>query len=195
MVMSTTGFRALGSAIVLAAALGVPTHANAANFFEQLFGGGAPAPEQQVPSYAPGPEMSAPGDFPGEPSLRRRRHIIVARSEPVRQKTTDLMHDKTLRPGDAVVTKSGIKVYDGSYTSHHDWDQFVSLNDADMAPKEKQALVAMDPTKVDPLANAPLREGRSSSESSSKVVSDGLPITKGFKVTDARGNSVRYVGP
>ena len=190
-------YRNIGTAVAFASVIGfAPVPANAANFFEQLFGGAPQGQSEQMPAQAPSLDFSAPSDAP---SITREHHhrrvAAIVHAEPVRQKTTDLMHDKTLQYGDAVVTKTGIEVYAGAESGRHTMRQFVALDDADMSAKEKDKLVAMDSTRVDPLANAPLREGRSSSESLSRPVLDSLPITKGYKVTDATGKSVRYVGP
>ncbi len=171
-----------------------PTQANAANFFEQLFGGATPAPVQQAPFDGPSYEGAAPAGLEVLP-VHRHKHLVAIRSEPVRQKTTDLAHDRTLHPGDAIVLKTGIEVYEGPESGKHNMAQFVALSDADISSKAKQQLASMDASRLDPQTNAPLLEGRSVSGSSSRVVADGVPISKGFKITDAHGRSIRYVGP
>ena len=189
--------RNIGVAILISSLTSfASTQASAANFFEQLFGGGTPSSSYQPHVDIPSPDFIAPLNPLHEPSVaHRRRHLAAFSLEPVRQKTTDLMHDRTLRPGDAVVTKSGIEVYAGAETARHSMSQFVSLDDADISSKDKQKLSALDRTQVASSSVEVLREGRSASDGSSRVVSDGVPVTKGFKVTDANGKSVRYVGP
>ena len=102
------------------------------------------------------------------------------------------MHDVTLRSGDAIMMKDGIHIYEGDRASKHDSDEFVALDDSsDVTGKRRLALLAMDTTRNDPLRGniAPdtIASGRSASVSAS--------VSPGFKITDVRGKSVRYVGP
>jgi hypothetical protein len=102
------------------------------------------------------------------------------------------MADRTLRPGDAIMMKDGIHIYDGPRTTHHTPGQFVPIDEADGLPKtERSALLAMDMTRNDPLKRTlepdTLASGRSASETQ--------PLSRGYRITDARGASVRYVGP
>ena len=185
----------LAVASIVASVAGLaPAPASAANFFEQLFGGGTPAPVQQAPTDVPSYDRGAPSGLEVLP-IHRHKRLVAVRSEPVRQKTTDLAHDRPLHPGDAIVLKTGIEIYDGPSSGKHNMSQFVALSDADISPKAKQQLASMDASRLDPQMNSPLLEGRSVSSPSSRVGSDGVSITKGFKITDAQGKSIRYVGP
>lgn len=165
-----------------------------AGFLDQLFGGGsfAPAPVQQPsPSYSydnPDPSL---GYAPVRRAPRAARKVAAAHVEktPTIQKTTDLMSDKTLRPGDAVMMKSGLQVYDGPKASHHESDEFVALDKADVSKKTRGELSAMNVTHRAPMnfvASNAVQEGRSSS---------GQVINPGYRITDAQGRSIRYVGP
>lgn len=172
-----------------------PTSASAAGFFEQLFG--SPATQSVAPSQNPAlpltsDQPSGDGGYPVD--THRSKRISVQDEKPVLQKPTDLMHDKTLRAGDPVMMKDGIHIYYGPEAGHHSSKQFVSLDAAHVAPKTRNALVAMNTTDRDPLMDAPLREGRSVAGSATALSND-LPISAGYKITDASGKSVRYVGP
>ena len=176
------------AAIVLA-----PISAHA-GFLDQLFGnsGFTPAPVEQPNS---GYSYDSPdrnlGYAPIQRAPRVKKKVAAAPVDktPNLQKTTDLMSDKTLRPGDAVMMKTGVHVYDGTKTSHHDAGDFVALDKADVSKKTRGDLAAMDVTRRAPLAfvaSNDVQEGRSSS---------GQVITEGYKITDAQGRSIRYVGP
>ena len=178
---------AIGVVAGLAAA---PTGAQA-GFLDQLFGAfQAPAPVQQQHTYYAGEgTMSAPMF-----NERRhvRRHVAAVSSKPVLQKTTSLMDDKTLRPGDAVMMKDGLHVYAGPKSSIHEPDQFVSLDDArHLSSKDRVKLAAMDGTRNDPLTNG----GNPDTVASGRSAAVSAPIVEGYRITDAKGASVRYVGP
>ena len=185
-----TASSAFGFSFVAALAV-LPGTAHA-GFLDQLFGGFAP----QAPQPYTYEQPQAPLDAPFAPQLpppahRQHKRTAMIDSKPVRQKTTDLMHDVSLRPGDAVMMKDGIHVYEGDDAAKHTRQDFVSLDQADVTRKQRAELVAMDTTRNDPLRKGlepdTIASGRSASVAS--------PIVKGFKITDARGKSVRYVGP
>ena len=178
----------LGASLISASAMiGVPASAQA-GFFDQLFGGSA-SPEPSV--QANEPQL----DVPSQPMVLQRRHAVkkvAVDDKPVLQKTTDLMHDKTLLPGDAVMMKTGIKIYTGRDSVTHRRADFTSLDNArQVSPATKTVLASMDATRNDPLAKAAnpdtLASGRSASVSA--------PIVAGIKFTDQRGVTIRYVGP
>ena len=174
-------------AVASCAAVALPSTAQA-GFFEQLFGV-QPSPQ---PSY----EYERPAQPEGnvEPLIIQRHAAkkVAVDDKPVLQKTTDLMHDKTLRPGDAVMTKTGIHVYAGREKSVHNSGEFVALDDAHHIKGEaKVMLAALDATRNDPLTKPTtpdtLASGRSAAVSS--------PIVAGVKFTDQTGRTIRYVGP
>lgn len=180
--MSLRTARRLATTMAAVAAIGAcATPASAQGFFEQLFGGGFSAP---TPAPAPQYNAPAPGDpgfFSDRPLPSQQRRKKVADDKPVLQTPTDLMHDKTLQAGDAVMMKDGLHVYTGPESDHHTKRQFASLDATRAVGKgERLRLAALDPTKVAP----GVQEARSASE-----------IVTGYKITDARGRSVRYVGP
>ena len=165
----------------------MPTSAQA-GFFDQLFG--APPPVTQ-PTYED-VRPSAPDGFAPAPLERRPAKRVVVDEKPVLQKTTDLMHDKTLRPGDAVMMKSGMHVYVGREVAAHTRRDFAPLDaTSQIKPAQRIALAALDGTRNDPLTkpNTPdtLASGRSAAV--------GSPIVAGVQFTDQRGRTIRYVGP
>lgn len=63
-----------------------------------------------------------------------------------------LMHDETLRPGDAIVTKDGIRIFEGPVSSHHMSSDFTPLRDARNVDSKTRATLA----QVDAPAGEPL---------------------------------------
>lgn len=177
------------SATVLMALVFSPGVAQA-GFFEQLFG---VAPVQQAPALAPAPSADLPMpalNAPVRHEPRKRKRLVE--TKPVKQMPTDLMHDKTLQVGDAVMMKGGIHVYQGPEEDRHTRRQFVALNDADsLSHKEREKLASMDMVKNDPL------RGNISPDTiaSGRSAAVAAPLSAGYRITDARGQSVRYVGP
>ena len=109
-----------------------------------------------------------------------------------RQEPTDLMHDPTLRYGDAVMMKSGIAIYTGGRTASHDAEDFSPLHDIKrLKPSEKIALEAVDAARpghlLDARSSGQLVSGRSSVSA--------ITLAKGVMISDHNGKSIRYVGP
>jgi hypothetical protein len=102
----------------------------------------------------------------------------------------DLMDDESLRHGDAVMTEAGIRIFVGDYGSHHDLTDFRMLSEIKgLSKRKRNALAALDAPGSNPGANegkSGMVTGRSATDSS---------IVTGEMITDARGRSVRYVGP
>ena len=176
-VVAATGF-------VTAVAL-VPAPAQA-GFFEQLFGL-QPAPVAPQPTYA---QPDAGYVQQRAPRPARRRFVETIGSG--KQTPTDLMHDKTLRQGDAVMMKDGLHVYAGGSRGSHEADDFLPLDQSGLPRKDRLMLAAVDTTRAsvaerDAGAAGTLASGRSAAVSA--------PIVAGTMVTDARGGKVRYVGP
>jgi hypothetical protein len=151
-----------------------------AGFFDQLFGG---RPESQPYYGYPAPF----GQWDGAP-IRQRSHrarAVAVEEKPVKQTPTDLMHDPTLRYGDAVMMASGVDIFTGERGSSHDRDDFTPLQDAKhMRPRDKMALAAVVDGTMAP--GAPV-SGRSASVT--------IPIAKGVMIHDPSGRAIRYVGP
>ncbi|WP_158807306.1 hypothetical protein [Beijerinckia sp. L45] len=178
-----------GSVLTLFASISLPSTAQA-GFFDQLFGGSQPS----QPEYNQAPPQQQLDTQP-EPFVLQQRRIVkrvVADDKPVLQKTTDLLHDKTLRPGDAVMMKTGIHVYTGRETSTHRSADFSPLDQASrLKPNKRIALASMDGTRNDPLAKGSAPDTLSSGRSAAV----GTPVVAGVKFTDQRGKTIRYVGP
>jgi hypothetical protein len=176
-----------GSILTMAASIALPGTAQA-GFFDQLFGGGAPS----QPVYnEPQPQLNMQQPEPFVLQQRRAVKRVVVDEKPVLQKTTDLMHDKTLRPGDAVMMKTGIHVYTGREASTHRSADFATLDASRLKPNERIALASMDGTRNDPLTKGATPDTLSSGRSAAV----STPIVAGVKFTDQRGKTIRYVGP
>ncbi len=187
--------RRLSLAIALAAGTALAPASAHAGFFDELFGGGAPAPQpQQVQPDGGGYTYDQLNQgyqaIPRAPRAKKKVAAAVDR-KPVLQKTTDIMSDKTLRPGDAVMMKSGVHIFAGDTDAHHDSSDFVALDTAHHVSKDQKGqLVALDVAHRAPMdyaaSTTTMLEGRSVG---------GRAISEGYKITDARGRSIRYVGP
>ena len=190
MAIADKSFRFGLAGVSAALALGLFTTSAQAGFFEQLFGGGQPA--QAQPSYGSDASVLPQSN---EPFVQlHRRHVTrkVVDTKPALQKPTDIDHDKTLRAGDAVMTKSGIEIYTGHDSGSHRKPEFTSLDNARrIKPSERVALASLDTTRNDPVTKAAspeyLASGRSAAVSS--------PLVQGVKFTDQHGKTIRYIGP
>ena len=176
-------------AIGVVAGLAMASTSAQAGFFEQLFSGfqaQAPAP-QPAYDYNPEPRSAAPSRV-----HHFRRRVASVSSKPVLQRTTSLMDDKTLRPGDAVMMKDGLHVYAGPESATHERDQFVRLDEAHrLSDKERVRLASMDTTRNDPL----MHDNETNTIASGRSAAVASPVVAGYRITDVKGASVRYVGP
>ena len=115
--MKIKGFtRSLALAAAATTAIAASSASAHAGFLDELFGG-ASAP-QTAPAPAPEPSYNAPqpdgaGVSLPRPAYHAKKKVAAVEKTPTLQKTTDLMSDKTLRAGDAVMMKSGVHIYDG----------------------------------------------------------------------------------
>ena len=183
-------------AVTLASGIAFPSIAHA-GFFDFLFG----QPERPaVRPYEPYPNGLP---YWGTEGFRRRadrgfhrhghklmgrRKVVVADNHPVGPLApTDLMDDDSLRPGDAVVTPSGIRIFIGSSGSHHGSEDFRKPSDIKGLPKrERKALAALDAQDSGTDGKPGIATGRSASE---------LKLVFGETIIDPQGHSIRYVGP
>jgi hypothetical protein len=144
-----------------------------------------------------------PGHWGADPGFRRRadrsfhrhghklsarRKMVVTDNHPIGPfAPTDLMDDESLRPGDAVMTPTGIRIFVGSSGNHHEPDDFRKLSDIKGLPKrERKALAALDAQGSGMEGKPGLATGRSASE---------RKLVVGETIIDPQGRSIRYVGP
>ncbi len=153
-----------------------------AGFFDQLFGGMAP----QQPSPSP---FNYPMRRVYQEPRRYRSHPVkkAADEKPALQATTDVMHDPTLRFGDAVMLNSGIVVFTGAGRNLHHEKDFVAFKEAPIKTSEKTKLAAIN--VITPAPSAAVGAAYSHSGRSS-AVNSGIVTIK-----DQRGKILRYVGP
>jgi len=173
-------------AFMIVATLAVPNAASA-GFFDQLFGGGTRSGTFfGFPTY--GGE-----DQPIRRNIKPRK---IVEEKPILQKPTDLMHDTTLRPGDAVMTRSGIVIFTGGREHTHDLADFTPLRRAHyLKPNEKLALSELDTLHTGRTIEKPssnLVTGRSAALAN--PISNG-PLVKGVVIKDRDGKEIRFVGP
>jgi hypothetical protein len=186
---------ALAVVVGLVQSIALPSVAHA-GFFDFLFG-------QLFQSRPVRPFEGMPGQWGADPGFRRRadpsfhrhghkfsarRKMVVADHPPIGPLApTDLMDDESLRPGDAVMTPSGIRIFVGSSGSHHEPDDFRKLSEIKGLPKrERKALAALDAQGSGTDGKPAMATGRSASE---------RKLVFGETIIDPQGRSIRYVGP
>lgn len=109
--------------------------------------------------------------------------------KPKLQKTTGLMDDRTLRSGDAVMTKEGLRIFTGEQAAHHEKDEFVALRDAPHGKKGARLVLAA----IDDAARLDVgRDRRAELHTGRSVSTADVERRPSFTEPDV---SVRYVGP
>lgn len=171
-----------------------------AGFFDFLFG----PPPQAAPPYMAYPPQSRRRE--ARPfhkhshkiavhTAAKHQRLAAAEIEGPKvgpQKPVDLMDDKSLQRGDAVVTQAGIRIFDGSYGDHHRPEDFRKISEIKkLSKRERSALAALDgPVVTTPsgksVPGGGLVTGRSASAHN---------ITAGEIMIDPNGRTVRFVGP
>jgi len=180
------------AAVTVALGISFPSIAHA-GFFDFLFG----QPERPAVRPYEGYFGGVPAHWGADPGFRRHRHrhklsarrkTVVADNHPVGPLApTDLMDDDSLRPGDAVVTPSGIRIFIGSSGSHHAPEDFRKPSEIKGLPKrERKAFAALDGQDSGTDGKPGMATGRSASE---------LKLVFGETIIDPQGRSIRYVGP
>jgi hypothetical protein len=185
------------AAVTVALDIAFPSISHA-GFFDFLFGQPERPAARPYEPYPNGlPYWGADQDFRrrADRGLHRhghklmgRRKMVVADNHPVGPLApTDLMDDDSLRPGDAVVTPSGIRIFIGLHGSHHASEDFRKPSDIKGLPKrERKALAALDAQDSGTDVKPGMATGRSASE---------LKLVFGETIIDPQGRSIRYVGP
>lgn len=179
--------RILGPTLAVAAVLSMTLPA--AGFFDFF---GTQQPEPQPYYYNQSPQYGGWGRPHHHYAPHRPHHAKARVDEKIaRQTPTDLMHDATLRYGDAIMTKSGISIFTGTRKASHDRNDFSPLQDVRVKPSQKIALNAIDPMHPDRARGSKpsdeVRSGRSSASA--------MPLAKGVMIDGGNGKSIRYVGP
>ena len=132
--------RAAAVAVALAMTIGFAPSAKA-GLLDELFGLGG-ARQQAV---APAPAETAQASERTRDTGRSVKHVstrkrTVATGRPNLQKPTTIMADKTLRPGDAVMSEHGLEIYAGPVSDRHERSQFVALAEARLPQAARIAL-------------------------------------------------------
>jgi len=168
-----------------------------AGFFDFLFGqlfqtrplegnfGGVPGHWGADPGFR---RHANPGFHRHGHRLSARRKMVIADNHPVGPvPPTDLMDDDSLRPGDAVMTASGIRIFIGPSGDHHAPEDFRKPSEIKGLSKvERKALAALDTRGSGTSAKPGMVTGRSASEPK---------LVFGETIIDPQGRSIRYVGP
>ncbi|MGI3902143.1 MAG: hypothetical protein ACRYF1_16785 [Janthinobacterium lividum] len=115
-------------------------------FLSALFGGGIETPSApQQPSTVSGAAPEAPrgprvrhSARPAALSTRSRPLVVrlhtaprlVIAQSPIKPERVSILEDRTLRSGDMIMTKEGIRVFEGAPSTAHRPADFVSLSTA-----------------------------------------------------------------
>lgn len=168
-----------------------------AGFFDFLF------PQFRAP--APRFFESRPGyrQWGGGPGYHRHsfhRHKVAVHRKIILADKTDhpvrphapinIMNDESLQEGDAVMTHAGIRIFVGDYGRHHKPSDFRKLSEIKgLSTRERKALAAFDA----PGSNSGGTGGKTGLVTG-RSATDAAIVT-GETITDARGRTIRYVGP
>jgi hypothetical protein len=176
------------AAVTVALGISFPSIGHAGFFdflFGQLFQGRAFRPYDAYPGFR---RHADRGFHRHGHKLSARPKLVVADNHPVGPvPPTDLMDDDSLRPGDAVMTASGIRIFIGSSGDHHEPEDFRKPSEIKGLPKrERKALAALDAQGTGMDGKPGMATGRSASE---------LKLVLGETIIDPHGRSIRYVGP
>ena len=167
-----------------------------ADFLDSLFG------QSDPPSQASNVEARAPRPHGKHGRMVKQSHRanrkVQASSDKgssvpsdvlVRQKTTGLLEDASLRQGDAVMTKYGIRVFSGKAGPHHKMEEFMSLRRVHHLKKEARVVL----TAIDNAAHRDVGRNRNALDLlTGRSASEAVERRPSF--TDPHA-SVRYVGP
>jgi hypothetical protein len=191
------GCRAALAAVtcLLALILAFPGSAQA-GFLEDLFGS-LFQPPPAYRGYRDSPAWGAGGfrhrahpwrHKSGNRSAARKKIIAAAKPDTAGpQQPVDIMADKSLRKGDVVMTQSGIRIFVGQSGDRHEPDDFRKPSEVKgLSKSARKALAVLEPGDAAPPVPASIVTGRSAT---------GRAITAGEVITDAKGKTIRYVGP
>ncbi|MGH6796657.1 MAG: hypothetical protein ACREDD_03795 [Methylocella sp.] len=121
-------------------------------------------------------------------TARRKLSVADETDQPGRPPAPpELMDDDSLRPGDAVMTASGIRIFVGDSGTPHAPEDFRKPSEIKRLPKrERKALAALDAQGSSTGSQPGITTGRSASE---------RKLVFGETIIDPQGRSIRYVGP
>ena len=105
------------------------------DFLSDLFGARPSVPE--------GPALTVTRGRTAHPPRRKpsRSRVDAGPPAPKLQRTRDILDDETLRDGDALMAKDGIRIYSGGRSARHTAAQFVPLGSARHVGKDTRALL------------------------------------------------------
>ncbi|MCI0598085.1 MAG: hypothetical protein L0Y50_05910 [Beijerinckiaceae bacterium] len=186
------------SASIVAQGLAFPGAAQA-GFLDELFGQlfnppsnrgyGAYPPQGQYWRPDPGYRRSSNSRKHGLKGVARKKIFVAARTDQPAGPLApiNLMEDGSLRKGDAVMTAAGIRVFVGYSGDHHEPEDFRKPIEIKRLSKvERKALAALDAQDSATGSMRAIVTGRSAA---------GRKLTVGEVITDAKGRTIRYVGP
>jgi hypothetical protein len=196
--------RGCGLALAVAgAALSLSCEPAKAGFFDFLFQPQQPAPEVYAPHPRRFHDSSRHHLRPAKRHAAKARHSAtpVALLHPKWEEKDHcckvagaprpapvLLEDDSLREGDAVMTRSGLKVFTGEAGSHHRMEDFAALSETkNISKRVRKILLEIDPPQAERRnAEIELSTGRSAAAGQ---------LATGAMIVDPKGNTIRYVGP
>ena len=135
---------AIAGAAMLAAVQGASADdAGIHDFFSSIFGGGQP---QAVPAYAPAPSeddgFRRQRSRPLTVRLHRPKPRIAYVEPPTKPAPVSIFEDRTLRPGDAVMTAKGVRIFAGSSNWPYAESDFVGLAESGQVSRTTSKVLA-----------------------------------------------------
>jgi hypothetical protein len=135
------------AALVVGGSGGARADNGIGGFFQQIFGGGQHGSSDPLPQ----PDYAEPASPPLTVRMHKHRRPSgealgrSARYTPEELKNVTIYTDRTLVPGDAVMTKQGLRIFTGEPASTHTAEDFVALSSASKVAKTvRKELTAID---------------------------------------------------
>lgn len=191
--------------------LGAPAYAQSADgpmgLFERLFAPQQPvqqmAPAVQSPDYAYGDGGRMSRRSMASRSRPRIRYVALQKSEPLQLRVTDrqtpldlkagpaaaFMKDETLRAGDIVVLKDGMKVFVGRPDGRHVAGDFESIGRSDFVDRHTRLKLA---AMTMPVGAMPAGEAR---RAMARVRVMPVPATAAAGPVQVQASAMRVINP
>ena len=165
--------------------LTAPFSAANAGFFDFLFAPPQPA-QTVVPVYRPAPHFHY--HQPKRKVVSRHAKFADDRTHPSPGRVvSSVMDDDSLKDGDAVMTRDGIRIFTGASGAHHSSADFAKISEfKHLSSQKRTALLVLDAGSAGAGPSSALVAGRSVGDSG---------LSAGEMIIDSRGNRIRYVGP
>lgn len=182
-------------------ALAVPAAPANAGFFDFLFGVQPAAPPPMTLYRRPPAHIHHQRSAHVErhrkkvaaPAAPRHRRMVAAAAPVLLRGPVDLMDDRSLKNGDAVMTADGLRVFVGDEGPRHAAEDFAAISETEgLSRSERGALLAVNAGHAD-AAGAAAKPAEPTPVMGRSAAAAGL--SAGRTIVDPKGRTIRYVGP